>query len=274
MSTHSPFPFVASRNMTKRLHASVNCDMGEGFSLYTIGDDESLMKTIHLANIACGFHASDFSIMNKTVALAKLNNVKVGAHPSLPDLQGFGRREMNIEPEELMSCFIYQVGALYGFLKLYGLPLNHLKPHGAVYAQTARSLPLARAAVKVIRVFAKSQAEDIAFVGLAGTSHQVAAEEAGVKFIPEWFADLDYSAEGKLIITQKHAPVHLEVVRKRVETLLSSHQITTIDGSHLPLGDNLTEVSICCHSDTPGAVEIAQMVKSIVDESNQGGGYI
>lgn len=200
---------------------------------------------------------SDFNIMNKTVELAKKNGVKVGAHPSLPDLQGFGRREMAIEPvrlfllkivfwsnshvtwpeqAELMNCFMYQVGALSGFLKLHGLSMNHVsprcyicklrktdtsqvKPHGAIYGQTARSLPLSRAVIDVIKVFQKGQKEDIAFMGMPGTAHQTAAEEAGVKFIAgmfalssrdppklttraEWFADLDYSPEGKLIITQ------------------------------------------------------------------------
>ncbi|KAG6830081.1 hypothetical protein H0H87_009294 [Tephrocybe sp. NHM501043] len=150
--------------------------------------------------------------MNRTTALAKIYNVKAGAHPSLPDLQGFGRREMAIEPSELVSCLIYQVGALSGFLKLHGLHLNHIKPHGAIYNQSARSLPLAQAVVEVIKVFAPHQDEDIAFVGLAGTAHQAAAEEAGVKFIPdphvtalndtEWFADLDYTPEGKLIATR------------------------------------------------------------------------
>ncbi|KAF9466664.1 hypothetical protein BDZ94DRAFT_126336 [Collybia nuda] len=256
------------------LRASVNCDMGEGFSLYKIGDDAELMKTIHLANIACGFHASDFSVMNKTVELAKLNGVAVGAHPSLPDLQGFGRREMVIEPDELLACFIYQVGALSGFLKLHGLPLNHIKPHGAIYGQTARSLELARAMVRVVKVFNENQGRPITLVGLAGTAHQTAAEEAGVRFTPEWFADLDYTAEGKLLITQKHTPVSLDVVRERTKRLLNYHQITTIGGAHLSLGQNITEVSICCHSDTPGAVEVARLVKNVVDESNQQAGYV
>ncbi|TFK35166.1 hypothetical protein BDQ12DRAFT_688600 [Crucibulum laeve] len=256
-----------------RLKATVNCDMGEGFSLYSIADDEALMKTIHLANIACGFHASDFVIMNKTVALAKASGVKVGAHPSLPDRQGFGRREMAMEPDELFSCFIYQVGALAGFLKLHGLPLNHIKPHGAIYGQTSRSLPLARAAVNVAKVFRSIENDDVAFVGIAGSAHQTAAEEAGVKFIPEWFADLDYSAEGKLLITQKHDQVSLDVVSERVERLLSSRLVTTVAGTYLPLGENIDEVSICCHSDTPGAVEVAQLVKKLVDESNQKAGY-
>ncbi|KAF9475578.1 lamb YcsF family protein [Pholiota conissans] len=257
------------------LKATVNCDMGEGFSLYTMGDDEGLMKHIHLANIACGFHASDFSVMNKTVILAKEHGVAIGAHPSLPDLQGFGRREMAIEPDELKSCFIYQVGALSGFLKLHGVPFNHIKPHGAIYGQSSRSLPLSRALVEVNKVFRSADNDnDVAFVGIAGSAHQTAAEEAGVRFIPEWFADLDYSAEGKLLITKKHDPVPLETVRDRVMRLLNEKKVTTVAGTYLPLGDNITEVSICCHSDTPGAVEIAQLVKHLVDESNKAAGFV
>ncbi|OCH84482.1 lactam utilization protein lamb [Obba rivulosa] len=229
-----------------------------------MGDDEALMKTIHLANIACGFHASDFSIMDKTVLLAKENAVLVGAHPSLPDRQGWGRREMAMEPDELAACFVYQVGALNGFLTRHGLPLNHVKPHGAIYGMTARDISLARAAIGVAKIFG------VPFMGLAGTCHQAAAEEAGVPFIAEWFADLEYSPEGKLIITKTHDPVPLPVVQARVEKLLTQKQITTVVGS-VPLVDGVTEVSICCHSDTPGAVEIAKLVKKLVDEHNQRG---
>ncbi|KIP07164.1 hypothetical protein PHLGIDRAFT_118323 [Phlebiopsis gigantea 11061_1 CR5-6] len=232
-----------------------------GFSLYSIGDDEQLMTTIHLANVACGFHASDFSVMDKTVRLAKENNVRVGAHPSLPDRQGFGRREMVMDPDELASCFIYQVGALNGFLTKHGLTLNHIKPHGAVYGMIARDMELARATMRVAQLFG------VAFMGLAGTCHQRAAAEAGVPFIAEWFADLDYSPAGALLITKKHAPVPLDVVRARVETLLSAGEITTTAGT-LPLAPGVREVSICCHSDTPGAVEIARVVRAIVDENN------
>ncbi|KAJ7896511.1 lactam utilization protein lamb [Mycena leptocephala] len=254
------------------LKATVNCDMGEGFSLYTIADDEALMQTIHLANIACGFHASDFSVMNKTVALAKQQGVLVGAHPSLPDRQGFGRREMAMEPDELLSCLVYQIGALAGFLKMHGLPLNHVKPHGAVYGQTARSLPLARSVVAAAQAFS-TQEHQVAVIGLAGTAHQVACEEAGVRFIPEWFADLDYDSDGKLLITKIHEPVSKDVIRARVAALLDDHKITTSLGGFLPLGHNITEVSICCHSDTPGAVDIALLVKSLVDQSNERAGY-
>ncbi|KAK7051709.1 lactam utilization protein lamb [Favolaschia claudopus] len=259
----------------KPLKATVNCDMGEGFALYTIANDEELMKTIHLANIACGFHASDFSIMNTTVALAKAHAVSVGAHPSLPDRQGFGRREMKMEPDELLSCFVYQIGALNGFLKLHGLPLNHVKPHGAIYGQTSRSIELARAVVSATKAFSTPD-DQVAFVGLAGTAHQAACEEAGVPFIAEWFADLDYDDAGKLLITKKHEPISSEVIRARVTRLLESRQITTTSEngeSYLPLGDCVNEVSICCHSDTPGAVQNAQLVKSLVDESNRHAGH-
>lgn len=246
----------------ERIRASVNCDMGEGFSLYTIGDDEELMKTIHLANVACGFHASDFTVMDKTVRLAKENGVRIGAHPSLPDRQGFGRREMLMDPEELAQCFVYQVGALCGFLTRHGLQLNHIKPHGAVYGMLARDMSLARAVMGVAKTF------NVPYMGLAGTCHQQAAEEAGVPFIAEWFADLDYSPEGTLLITKKHDPVPVSVVRERVAKLLNEGQITTIAG-HLPLAPGVKEVSICCHSDTPGAVEIARAVKELVDLNNE-----
>jgi len=242
------------------IKATVNCDMGEGFSLYAMGDDEGLMKTIHLANIACGFHASDFTIMDKTVALAKQYGVKVGAHPSLPDRQGFGRREMSMDPAELAQCFIYQVGALSGFLKAHNVSMNHIKPHGAIYGMCARDMDLARAAVGVAKLF------QVAFMGLAGTCHQKAAEEADVPFIAEWFADLDYDPDGKLLITKKHVTVPLEEVRTRVTRILKERLVTTTSGN-IALGD-VSELSVCVHSDTPGAVKIAEVVKELVDRSN------
>ena len=124
---------------------AINCDMGEGFGLYRIGDDAGIMPYITMANVACGFHASDPSVMHKTVRLAKQHGVKVGAHPSLPDLQGFGRREMKMEPRELTDCLIYQIGALKGFLDAEGMPLNHIKPHGALYGMAARTEEIANA---------------------------------------------------------------------------------------------------------------------------------
>ena len=116
----------------------INSDMGEGFGLYRIGDDRALMPFIDAANVACGFHAADPMVMRRTVQLAKEYGVSVGAHPSLPDLQGFGRREMAIGSEELAAAIVYQVGALKAFLDAEGMPLSHIKPHGALYAMAAR----------------------------------------------------------------------------------------------------------------------------------------
>ena len=116
----------------------INCDMGEAFGLYRLGDDEGLMPLISIANVACGFHGSDFNHMRETVRLAKRHGVKVGAHPSLPDLQGFGRREMKMGRDEMTNCVIYQIGALKGFLEAEGMSLNHIKPHGSLYGMAAR----------------------------------------------------------------------------------------------------------------------------------------
>ncbi|KAI0693472.1 lactam utilization protein lamb [Cytidiella melzeri] len=229
-----------------------------------MGEDEQLMQTIHLANVACGFHAGDFSIMDKTVQLAKQHGVLIGAHPSLPDRQGFGRREMKMDADELNKCITYQVGALCGFLTKHGLTLNHIKPHGAMYGMISRDIVLARAATEVAKSF------NVALMGLAGTCHQQAATELGVPFIAEWFADLEYSPEGTLLITREHVPVSTSTVRERVQTLMEKHEITTVAGT-VPLPDDVTEVSICCHSDTPGAVEIAAVVKALVDTHNTGG---
>src|SRR5262252_7654626 len=133
---------AAAKSSTK---IAINCDMGESFGLYKMGDDEGLMPHITIANVACAFHASDPSVMAKTVRLAKRHNVKVGAHPSLPDLQGFGRREMKMPREELANCVLYQVGALKAFLDAEGMKLNHIKPHGALYGMAARAEPIAEA---------------------------------------------------------------------------------------------------------------------------------
>src|SRR5271157_6558672 len=132
---------------------AINCDMGEGFGLYRCGDDAGIMPFITLANVACGFHASDPTVMHKSVLLAEQHGVRVGAHPSLPDLQGFGRREMRMDPRELTDCLIYQVGALKAFLDAEGVALNHIKPHGALYGMAARDENIAAAIADAVRPF-------------------------------------------------------------------------------------------------------------------------
>src|SRR5215470_9134887 len=143
----------------------INCDMGEAYGLYKMGDDEGLMPLIDVANVACGFHASDFNHMRKTVKLAKQHGVKVGAHPSLPDLQGFGRREMKLGREELRDILLYQIGALTAFLKAEGMALEHVKPHGALYGMAARNEEIAHAVCDAASVYG------VPLYGMGGTVH-------------------------------------------------------------------------------------------------------
>ena len=173
----------------------INCDMGEGFGLYRLGDDDALMPLITVANVACGFHASDFNHMRRTVQLAKQHGVKVGAHPSLPDLQGFGRREMKISREELVNCLIYQVGALCGFLRAEGMELSHIKPHGSLYGMAARMEDIAHAMCDVADIYR------VPLYGMVGTLHETIYTARGHRFVAEYYADLDYTDVGGLIIT-------------------------------------------------------------------------
>eukprot|EP01121_Diplochlamys_sp_Union-15-3_P003334 TRINITY_DN13186_c0_g1_i1.p1 TRINITY_DN13186_c0_g1~~TRINITY_DN13186_c0_g1_i1.p1 ORF type:complete len:256 (-),score=67.74 TRINITY_DN13186_c0_g1_i1:55-762(-) len=233
--------------------------MGEGFGLYTMGCDEELMKLITTANIACGFHAGDPSVMSKTVKLAKKYNVSVGAHPSLPDLQGFGRREMKISPSELRDILIYQIGALNGFLKAEDMTLNHIKPHGALYGMVSRDKDLANAVCDVAKLYG------VSIMGLPGSEQEKVANERGVNFIAEFFSDLGYDSKGNLVITRSHDAVDPKSSANRVKEALEHGKVKSVDGVDV----SVKVQSVCVHSDTPGAVEVAKAVKSVVDEWNK-----
>jgi UPF0271 protein len=233
---------------------AINCDMGEGFGLYRCGDDAAIMPFITLANVACGFHASDPTVMHKTVRLAKQHGVRVGAHPSLPDLQGFGRREMRMDPKELADCLIYQVGALKAFLDAEGMALNHIKPHGALYGMAARSEEIANAICDAADVF------KVPLLGMARTKHEEVYTKRGFKFIPEFYVDLDYDKDGKLIITREHVAWDPEVAAKRTVRAITEKKVKTVDGNDIPM----TADCICVHSDTPGAVAVAKAVKEAI----------
>ncbi len=233
---------------------AINCDMGEGFGLYRCGDDAGIMPYITLANVACGFHASDPTVMHKTVRLAKQQGVKVGAHPSLPDLQGFGRREMWMDPKELTDCLIYQVGALKAFLDAEGMALNHIKPHGALYGMAARSEEIANAICDAADVF------KVPLLGMARTKHEEIYTKRGFKFIPEFYVDLDYDKDGKLIITREHVAWDPELAAKRTVRAITEKKVKTIDGNDIPMVADC----ICVHSDTPGAVAVAKAVKEAI----------
>jgi UPF0271 protein len=234
--------------------ALINCDMGEAFGLYKMGDDAGLMPLIDVANVACGFHASDFNHMRSTVRLAKKHGVKVGAHPSLPDLQGFGRREMKISREELANCIIYQVGALTGFLAAEGMTLNHIKPHGSLYGMAARMEEMAHAVCDAADVF------KVPLMGMINTCHETVYPARGHKFIAEFYADLDYNDQGGLIITREHDAKDAAEAAAKCVRAIREGKVKSVGGKDIAVrGD-----AICVHSDTPNAVAIAQAVRDAV----------
>lgn len=236
------------------MQVSLNCDMGEGFGLYRLGDDEGMMPVIDVANVACGFHGSDPDHMRRTVQLAKRHGVRVGAHPSLPDLQGFGRREMKMGREEMANCILYQVGALMGFLRAEGMELHHIKPHGSLYGMAGRIEDIAHAVCDVADIYR------VPLFGMTGTLHERIYAERGHRFVPEYYCDLDYAPGGALIVTREHDAKDAALMAERCARAVREGVGTAQDGSTFP-----TRVeTICVHSDTPNAIEIARAVRAAI----------
>ena len=234
---------------------ALNCDIGEAYGMWSLGDDAAIMAYLSLANVACGFHAGDPVVMRDTVALAKAHDVDVGAHPSYPDLQGFGRRAMDMDPEELTAAILYQTGALKGFLDAEGMRLSHLKPHGALYGAAARDRTVAEAVADAALVF------EVPVLGMAGTLHETVYTERGLEFWAEYYADLDYDDEGGLIITRKHVAYDPATAAGRVERVLREGVAVSASGKEIPMRAD----TVCVHSDTPGAAELAKAVAEVLD---------
>ena len=230
---------------------TLNSDMGESFALHSFGNGPALMRIIDVANVACGFHAGDPNVLEETVRLAHENGVSVGAHPGLPDLVGFGRREMKLTPEEVENLIRYQVGALSGYLMKYDLPLNHIKPHGSLYGMLARDEELMLGAVKVARDYG------VPLFGIAGSAHQTVSEREDVQFVGELYVDLDYNSEGGLIILRQPHKTDPAAAAERVRRVLQDGVVLANDGTEL----NISFSSVCVHSDTPNAVEVAEAVR-------------
>ncbi|UHD43871.1 5-oxoprolinase subunit PxpA [Aureimonas altamirensis] len=233
---------------------TLNCDMGEGFGLYKIGDDEGIMPLIDVANVACGFHASDPDQMRLTVRRAKKHGVQVGAHPSLPDLQGFGRREMKMNREEVANLVIYQVGALVGFLQAEGMTLNHIKPHGSLYHMAGRQEEIAQGICDAADIF------DVPLFGMTGTMHETVYRARGKTFVAEYYADLDYAVGGTLILTREHDAKDPSLAAERCIRAIKDGQGTCIDESLFPVRCE----TICIHSDTPNALDITRTVRDAI----------
>jgi UPF0271 protein len=232
--------------------------MGESFGQWRFGDDEGIMPFVDCANIACGFHASDPLTMQRTVRLALRHEKKIGAHPSLPDKEGFGRRQMHLPPEELRAAFIYQIGALNGFVRAEGAELNHVKPHGVIYGMAVRDMPTARAMAEAAAAFG------LPLFGLAGTNHEKAAMEVGIPFFGEFFADLQYGPSGELIIPRVHSAVDIERCKARLRRAATEGKVEKTDG-----GDMQVEFgTVCIHSDPPNARDVAVAVREVLDSVN------
>jgi UPF0271 protein len=239
----------------------LNCDMGESFGLWRMGDDRELMPLITLANVACGFHAGDPVVMRETVALAKQHGVRVGAHPAYPDLQGFGRRTMTMDADELTASILYQAGALKAFLDAEDMSLTHLKPHGALYGHAARDEATAHAVADAAEILG------VPVLGMAGTVHESVYTDRGLEFLAEYYADLDYADDGSLLITREHTAYDPDEVRERVERVLGEGIALAESGREIPMRADC----VCVHSDTPGAPELARAVRTALDavESSQ-----
>ncbi|WP_078392959.1 LamB/YcsF family protein [Shouchella patagoniensis] len=232
----------------------LNSDMGESYGLYKMGSDEELMNYISSANIACGFHAGDPSIMRKTVQSAVTNQVAIGAHPGLPDLVGFGRRTMDITPEEGYDLILYQVGALSGIATAEGAVLHHVKPHGALYNMAAKNEALAEAIAKAVYQLNP----ELVLYGLAGSKLIEAGKKVGLKTASEVFADRTYQVDGSL--TSRKAPNALildpEEASKQVLRMVQEGNVLTEQGKEI----DIVADTICIHGDGAHALAFAKQV--------------
>jgi len=233
----------------------LNCDMGESFGRYKIGMDEEIIKNITSANIGCGFHGGDPVVMKHTVKIAKQNKVAIGAHPGFPDLMGFGRRNMDVTPEEIQSYILYQLGSLYAFARAEREELQHVKPHGALYNLMAKDQKLCRAVMEAIVEFDRK----LFVLALAGSVMIDIAEEAGLKVASEAFADRAYNPDGTLVSRRQPNAVitNHEEVLGRVIKMAKEQKIECINGEVIERKID----TICLHGDSPGAVKLAEVIR-------------
>ena len=233
----------------------LNCDMGEGFGAWSMGDDLALLDQVTSANIACGFHAGDPSTMQRVVAAALARGVAVGAHPGLPDLVGFGRREMKVSPADAYAMVLYQAGALAGFARAAGGRLNHVKPHGALYNMAARDRALADALAQAVHDLDPS----LVFFGLAGSEMVHAARARGLRVAEEVFADRAYEDDGRLAARGTPGAMieDADAALAQVRMMLGG-QVRARSGALVALRAD----TLCLHGDQPGALHFARTLRA------------
>lgn len=237
--------------MAQSLRVDLNCDLGESFGQYTLGQDAEMMPLITSANIACGMHAGDPDVMAQTVKLAKQHHVAVGAHPGYPDLQGFGRRAMSLSPREITHFTCYQIGALQAFTRAAGVKLVHVKPHGSLYNLAAQDAAAAEAIVQAVAMVDP----ELILVGLAGSVLVAAGEAAGLRVAREGFPDRAYLPDGRLMPrTQPGAVIS--------EPAAVAENALRLVGEVVAAGKNRIQFdTLCLHGDHPNAVQNAQEVR-------------
>jgi UPF0271 protein len=245
--------------MNKKI-LDLNCDMGESFGRYKLGMDEEVIKVISSANVGCGFHGGDPHVMRKTVAMAKEQGVGVGAHPGLPDLIGFGRRELKVTPEELQDYCIYQIGALKAFVEMEGMKLQHVKMHGALLEMALANERLASAVCEVT----KKIDPDLIWLTHSGLRTSEIGKGMGLRIIEEFYADRAYSPDKTLVSRKIPGAVIKDPkeITKRIRQLIETGTVTSMDGKTLKLEYG----SICVHGDTPGALEMIRNIREILAE--------
>lgn len=239
----------------------LNCDMGEGFGPWPMGNDEALMQHITSANIACGFHAGDPLTMQRTVRLALQNGVAVGAHPGFPDLQGFGRRNLQMSPEEVYASVLYQIGALKTIVEAEGGALRHVKAHGALYNMAAKDRALADAIARAVQ---KAGAHLILY-GLSGSVQIEAAEAIGLRACSEVFADRSYQDDGSLTPRNKPGAL-IDDPRKAAAQALQmaqARQTTSLNGNTVVLKPD----TLCLHGDGPHALDFAVEIRAVFEKN-------
>jgi UPF0271 protein len=234
----------------------LNCDLGESFGAYAIGADAEVMASITSANVACGFHGGDPSVMRRTVRMAREAGVAVGAHPGFPDLVGFGRREMHATPDEVYDMVLYQLGALAGIARAEGVRLQHVKPHGALYTMAVRDGRLADAIARAVRAFDST----LVLFGLPSSELLRAARDAGLPVAAEGFADRSYERDGSLTPRSRPGSVihDPDVVVRRAVRMAVERRATATDGTDISIQVD----TICTHGDTPGAAQLTRLLRA------------
>ncbi|MET0136236.1 MAG: 5-oxoprolinase subunit PxpA [Kibdelosporangium sp.] len=238
----------------------LNSDLGEGFGVWTLGDDAALLGVVTSANVACGFHAGDPRTMRSVCALAASHGVAIGAQVSYRDLAGFGRRFIDVDPVELADDVLYQIGALSAFATASGARVAYVKPHGALYNAIVHHAAQAAAVVAGVRAWG-----DIPVLGLPGSEFLSAASAAGLTTVGEAFADRGYTPDGTLVPRREPGALLTETsaVVDRALRLAADREIVAVDGTVL----KVEAASLCLHGDTPGAVHHAQAVREALEEA-------